>query len=366
MCVDLLKGLDRSRWRGIAVIPNQGWLHDRLTEHGIETYVLREKRSFDIPFLARVVGIIRRHRVDVLHGHLFGSSVRAALLSRITGTRSVGTLHGMFDLASAERHRALKFGILRSGLDRLVFVSDSLRRAFQPVLPFRPDRMRVIPNGLDAKRFSVPRDPAFRASLGIGQDEFVVGSVGNLNAAKGFDVLLRAAALLKKRASGYRFVVVGDTQGRQTAELTALTAQLGLSSDVIFTGFRSDIPRVLASFDAYALTSRSEGFSISVAEAMASSLPVVATRCGGPEEIVTDGESGILVENGSSEAVAEAIAWLRNEAKAARALGQAARKVVQARFDVTAQVRAYEQLYEETLSRRRSESRALHRSRLLI
>jgi glycosyltransferase involved in cell wall biosynthesis len=346
------------------VVPYKGWLYDRLAEAGIETHVRKEKRSFDLDFLRFLHGLVRRNRVDVLHGHLFGSSVRAGLLSKLTSVPAIGTLHGQSDLAPSERFLALKRGILRRGLARVVFVSEPLRQSFLERVNFPPDRVVVIPNGIDPDRFNAPRDPAFRAAFGIGADEFVVGAVGNLNAAKGFDVLLRAAALLKQRSPGIRFVVVGDDKGRKSAELKALRTELGLGDDVVFAGFRSDIPAALSAFDVYALTSRSEGFSISIVEAMATQLPVVATRCGGPEQIVDDQRTGLLVENASPEAVAAGIERLRDDRSFASALGRAARTAVQERFTASAQTRAYERVYEDCLIERHDGSGAPGLSRV--
>jgi glycosyltransferase involved in cell wall biosynthesis len=353
VCVQLLKGLDRPEWRGVAVIPYKGWLYDRLTEGQIETHVRKENRSFDLAFLSFLRGLVRRNNVDVIHGHLFGSSVRAGLLSRVTGVPAIGTLHGQSDLAPGERFLGLKRAILRRGLSRVVFVSEPLRQSFLERVKFPADRVVVIPNGIDPARFTAPRDPAFRASLGIAPDEFVVGAVGNMNAAKGFDVLLRAAAILKQTSPGIRFVVVGDDNGRRSAELKALRTELGLEHDVVFTGFRGDIPAALASFDLYTLTSRSEGFSISIIEAMATGLPVVATRCGGPEQILENERTGLLVENASHEAVAAGIARLRSDRARANEFGEAARIEVKERFTASAQARAYERVYEECIMERR-------------
>jgi glycosyltransferase involved in cell wall biosynthesis len=354
VCLELLRGLDPARWRGLAVVPYEGWLSDRLRENGIETHVLPERRSLDLSFLRRVASLVRRRRVDLVHGHLFGSSARAGLLSRLTGVPAIGTLHGIADLASAERFLALKVALLRHGLARVVFVSDPLRDEFLRTVRYPASRSAVIPNGIDAERFAVSPSSGFRTSIGVPEDAFVVGSVGNLNAAKGFDVLLRAAALLKARAPGCRIVIVGDSQGRQSAELLSLRDRLGLADDVLFTGFRSEIAQALASFDVYALTSRSEGFSLSLVEAMAAGLPVVATRCGGPEQIVSDGRTGLLVENGSAEAVAQAIQRLRDDGRLAASLGEAARAAVRERFTVRAQVEAYQRLYDECVAERRT------------
>ena len=148
-------------------------------------------------------------------------------------------------------------------------------------------------------------------------------------------------------------MVVGDLTFGRGAELFEGRSARGLTEDVVITGFRSDVPNALAAFDVYALTSRYEGFSLALVEAMATGLPVVATRCGGPEQILDDGVTGLLVENGSAEAVASAIDRLRANSDERRRLGNAARNAVSERFTLEAQVRAYEQLYEECLEKPR-------------
>jgi glycosyltransferase involved in cell wall biosynthesis len=272
----------------------------------------------------------------------------------VTGVPAIATLHGGIDVTSRERFRALKVGIVNRGLKRIVFVSEPLRRSVLQSIPIRPDLATVIPNGIDASRFASGDGRSFRAELGIKPDEFVVGTVGTPGRhAKGFDVLLDVAELLKTRSPGIRFVIVGDLDLGRGTELLRERASRGLVDDVVVTGFRSDVDRALAAFDVYALTSRSEGFSLALIEAMASGLPVVATRCGGPEQILNDGVTGLLVENGSAEAVAEAIEGLRQSPADRQRLGRAARADIRERFTLEAQLQAYEALYQESILRKR-------------
>jgi glycosyltransferase involved in cell wall biosynthesis len=147
-------------------------------------------------------------------------------------------------------------------------------------------------------------------------------------------------------------VIVGQTPPALHAELIALRDALGLRESVSFTGFREDVEAALAAFDLFALTSDSEGFSIATVQAMASGLPIVATRCGGPEEILEDGRTGVLVDTGSPEQLADAIERLRHDPSARAALGRAARADADARFSLSAQVRSYERLYEAAIRER--------------
>ena len=347
--LDLVRKMDRRRWRSVVVVPCGGWLLDRLAEEGIEAVVMRERGSFDVGFLARIAWLSRRLRADLIHSHLFGSAVRAGLVARIRGIPAVGTIHGQVDLGARERFRALKLSIVRRGLRGVVFVSEPLRQACLDSMRLDPRLTSVIPNGVDAEQFTPGENAALRASWRLPVGAFVVGSVGRLQPVKGLETFLEAAAILKAASPDYRFVIVGDGGDRHTRDLTELRDSLGLADEVVFAGFRGDVDQVMKAFDVYALTSRSEGFSLTTIEAMASGLPVVATRCGGPEQILNDEVTGLLVENQSAVAVARAIERLRVDPSERARLAERARQVVLARFTVRAQVRAYENLYEHLL-----------------
>jgi glycosyltransferase involved in cell wall biosynthesis len=270
-------------------------------------------------------------------------------VARACGIPALGTIHGQVDFHEREKYRALKLGIIRGGIRRLVFVSEPLRRASMKSMWFRDDLTSVIPNGVDSTVFAPTQDAALRAEFGAAADDFLVGCIGRLHPVKGLEIFLEAAAILKSTFGGYRFVIVGDGDDAYTRELIALRDKLGLTDELRFAGFRSDIHRAMATLDVYALTSRTEGFSLSTIEAMASGVPVVATRCGGPEQILEDGLTGRLVENGSAVSIANCIAGLRLDPTERRRLAVNARAVVIERYTVDDQVRAYERLYEHLL-----------------
>jgi len=348
--LDLVRKMDRRYWRSIVVVPCGGWLLDRLGEEGIEAVVLRERGSFDVAFLWRIIRLARATHTDLIHSHLFGSAVRAGLAARVLGIPALGTIHGQVDVGARERYRALKLAIVRHGLRGVVFVSEPLRQACLATMRLNRASTSVVNNGVDVDVFAPGVNIALRESWNASPRDFVVGCVGRLQPVKAIATFLEAAAILKAASPGYRFVVVGDGDDRHTRDLMDLRDRLGLIGDVVFAGFRPDVNEVMRAFDVYALTSRSEGFSLSTIEAMASGVPVVATRCGGPEEILEDRETGLLVENGSAPAVAHAIQRLRSDPEERRRLADAARHVVMKRYTVEAQVRAYEQLYEQLLT----------------
>jgi glycosyltransferase involved in cell wall biosynthesis len=262
----------------------------------------------------------------------------------------IGTIHGHADLPVADRLAPLRYGVLRLGASHVVAVSEALRRTFVSRSRFPGVRTSVIYNGIDLESFTPGRDQTFRRELGIGPDEFVFGALGNVRAPKAYDVLLRAAALLATESVSSRVVIVGDTSGSIFPELQKLHAALGLGNRVVFAGFRRDVPQVLRAFDALVLSSWTEGFSLATVQAMATGIPVVATRSGGPEEILEDGVTGLLVSVGDAAALAASMRRLRDEAELRLQLGAAGPAAVMARFDRRSMLEAYQRLYDALLA----------------
>src|SRR5690606_33591105 len=323
-----------------------------LSAAGIQPRIDSARRLYDLPFFRRLLRLVRDEGIEVIHSHLFGPTVEAGIVGMLTGVPVVGTIHGQGDLSPRERLKALKFGLIRRGVSRLVFVSDSLRDSFLAEGPFPRERTAVIPNGVDPRRHEGLDRAAARAELGVPEDAFLVGALGNLRPVKRYDLFLEAAALLRQRSPDYRFVIVGQTPPQLHGELLALRDRLGLADVVQFTGFRSDAERLLAAMDLFTVTSDSEGFSIATVQAMVSRLPVVATRCGGPEEILEYGRTGVLVHTGSAREIADAIETLRREPARRASLGEAARHAAIERYSLAAQIRAYEGLYEQVIAER--------------
>jgi glycosyltransferase involved in cell wall biosynthesis len=179
-------------------------------------------------------------------------------------------------------------------------------------------------------------------------------------------VFLRAAALIASTNPQVRFVIVGDNNIDQQykEELKELTRRLGLEDRVIFTGFRMDVPDLLAALSIVVSPSLGlEGLSNSLLESMATGLPVVATRVGGTPEIVEDGESGLLVPPGDPSALAAAISRLLQDRMTAKRLGQSARRQVLSRYSLEQAVASTERLYHDLLLQARHKGRVKERVR---
>jgi glycosyltransferase involved in cell wall biosynthesis len=348
--LELAKGLDTRRWRSFVTIPGKGWVYDNLVANGFEPIIIPLHGAFDLRYLAGLCKVVRRYKIDLIQTHLFTAAVYGGLAGLLCGVPVISTLHGRPDLSGSAKYRAAKFGIMRRGAKRVIFVSESLRRFFLSSGHLHPNRTTVIADGIDVSVFVPRRETSLRQELSIRDGEMLVGAVGNLRPAKAYHVLLRAAALLRRQSPVYRFVVVGDAEGALYEELLTLRDQLGLGSTVTFTGFKDCVHDVMKNFDCYLSTSSSEGFSLSVVQAMASGVPVVATKSGGPEEIITDGVNGLLVDTDSPEQVAQAIQRLSNEPSTRGRLAEAGRKVVEARFTIKHMVDRYDDLYSQCVT----------------
>lgn len=344
---ELSRGLDHTRFRSFAVIPEEGWVSESLRADGIPFEILPVKRSADLGYLRSILRLVARERIDVIQAHLLSSNMYAAIAGAVCRIPVIATFHGQVDVNYRDRLLGLKCRIINRGADAVVFVSDHLRRYYCASTPLKPELTTCIYNGIDPTRFQRRPERPLRSELGITDDEILVGAVGNLRPAKGYDVLLRAAALLKREVAACRFVIVGDAATPDLAtQLANLHRTLELGDTVRYAGFRADVEQVLNSLDAFVLTSHSEGFSIATVEAMAAGLPVVATRCGGPEEIIRDGEDGLLVENDSPEAVAAGLHRVVFDRALRERLGTSARQSAVERFSTEAMVAGYTRLYE--------------------
>jgi glycosyltransferase involved in cell wall biosynthesis len=347
--IDLVAAFDSDDYRSIPMVTEGGWVHRSLGRRGVASVTSQAKGSFNLQHLRAILRVIRREHVDLIQAHLPGANIYASLAGLIAGIPVVSIFHGSVDLDADARWKRVKFGIVSRGSSSIVVVSEHLRRDLERRTTLTASKMRVIHNGVDLHRFSLGRRDILRAELGLDKDAFLVCSVGNVRAAKGYDVLIEAARRTAREAPHVHFVIAGEGKGDLYRDLLKQRADRGVERWVHFLGFRDDAAEVFSSCDLFLLPSTSEGFSISTIEAMASALPVVATRSGGPEEIVESGVDGLLVEPGSADSIATAVLDLALDESRRRQLSAAATVSVARRFSLGAMVEAYGALYESLL-----------------
>ncbi len=216
------------------------------------------------------------------------------------------------------------------------------------------DHISRIPNGIKFIRAESKEGLDVRCEFGIDPSDRVIGTVGRLEPAKGMDILIAAMARLKVKWPRIKCLIVGD--GRLSAFLKDHTKERGLEKDIIFTGFRNDIPRLLEAFDLFVLSSRTEGIPIALLEACSASLPVVATRVGGVPEIICDGQNGLLVDPEDINELANAMDALLSDPPLASRLGHHAGCGVAARYTLDSMIDGTRQAYQTAMEHRKARS----------
>ena len=334
---------------------HDGALAVELSEAEVKRHDLRARRLADPLALLRLVRLLRREAIGLVHAHGQDASILGAAAQLVTQVPLVVTRH-VLDEPSANWRQRLRGRLALAAARRAVAVvavsaaaADRLAEAAR--LP--RGSIRVIPNGVDLERFGAARAAANRAalrrSLGIRANEPLVLVPAVLRDGKGHDVLIRALPALKARVPSLRVAFAGG--GERAA---ALRAQAQPYADtLLFLGPRDDMPELLAACELVVLPSLAEALPTALIEAAAAGRAVVATKVGGAVEVVEDEHTGLLVPPADAEALAVAVATLLCDPERARALGAAARRRAEQRFDLDLQVQRTLELWTEAAGARR-------------
>lgn len=349
--IDLATKLPRDKYRSVVVIRGKGWVYEELCRRGVRPVLLDAKGSFNFRYLIGLIKLVKAEGVDLIQAHLLGASVYCSLVGLLTGVPVIATFHGSVDIGENERLKGLKFAAINAGASRIVAVTDSLLDDMVSRTSLCEKKACVIYNGIDTSAFIRPHSSMLREKYGWSDNEILIGSLGNIRPAKGYDILLKAAALLERSDYSYRFVIAGQGKGALYDELLALRKELALEEKVQFLGFIDDAADFLANVDLFLSSSISEGLPLSAIQAMVAALPLVATRCGGYEGLITDGENGLLVDVGSPGAIAETIEIVAADSELQSKLAKNAKVYAIETFDLQVMLDAYERLYDDYLGR---------------
>jgi glycosyltransferase involved in cell wall biosynthesis len=350
--LELVKLLDKRRFEPIvlALAPGGPLEPEFKAVPDVELISLKRKGRFDFSCLFSIIRIIRKRNVDIVQpfltpANLFG--LLAGFLCR-TPVKIMTRRPGVEPKdVSFGYHLYFKAETFLARFVDIVVPNSEAGRVFMTGKGVRPERIRVIPNGLNLTRLMNDRLPLeeARRKINLPLNARVIGTVGRLAPKNAHTFLIQAAALVKEKMPDVKFALVGD--GPLRASLENQAKELGVSDSVIFFGERRNIGIYFSAFDVAVLTSRLEGCSNCLIEAMAMGKPVVATAVDGNREIVEHGQNGLLVPFGNPEAVAEAILTLIDDLEAADIMGQRANELIVDKFSLEKMVNEYQSLYEE-------------------
>jgi len=350
--VELATHFNNGNYRSYAVIKREGWVSKTLRKRNIEPIIIDNKGSFNLFYLLKLVYFIKNNRINILQSHLFGSNIYSSMAGIICGIPVVSVFHGNVDIDNNEKYLSLKSKIINKGSTRIIFVSEYLRNYLLAIMSIDISKCQVIHNGIKLGKFRKLIKHKFREQLGLLESDILIGSIGNIRPAKNYNILVDAAAslILKDGHKNYKFLIVGAGDNALQLELQEKISKLGLQESILFLGFRNDIDIILSNLDCFVLCSTTEGFSISIVEAMACGVPIVATMCGGPEEILTNGNNGLLVEANNSVFLAESITKIVNDSYLREKLVKNALIEVKQKYDFKLMTESYKSIYDNLLS----------------
>jgi len=347
VALNLARSMDAGSFRVSACsMSGPGPMEERFRAAGIETAHI-DAASGPMRRLRtglRLAALLRRLGVTILHCHNAMPLVYGTPAAHLAGVKAVLCTRHAISLTHKPGQPWLLEKLAKPLTAHYVAVSEFVLERGVRTGRIPATKASVIHNGIDTERFAAPKGGRRRAW------PLVIGCVGRLSEEKRHRDLVEAAAALVRDGNDLRLDLVGDGETRPPVE--AQVRELGVEGRIRFLGMRSDVPELLRGFDIFVLPSRFEGLPLTILEAMASGLPVVATRVGGVPELVEDGVNGFLVEPQSPAELAAAIRRLVEDADLRRRMGQAGRKIAVERFDLRVAARAHEELYRRLLARK--------------
>jgi glycosyltransferase involved in cell wall biosynthesis len=360
--LDLLEGLSAERFDLLPVVSprSDGEILPQLRRmwtagRRAEVVSMRRNPSIlhDAIALFQLWRLFRRERPDVVHSHGSKGGLLGRLAARLAGVPRIYHTPHVYPFQWARRGFTRLAYLLGERLlwrlsTRVIAVGQGQAEVALQMRVASPQRLTVIPNGVDAARFaelaSAENRRAVRRELGLDEDDLAVGMVARLAPQKGCGHFLRAARIVAERNPRARFLLIGA--GPLLPYLHALSEDLGLRARVMFLGHRRDAARLYAGLDLFVLSSLWEGLPYVVLEAQASGLPVVASRIPGCVELIEDGVTGFLVDIRDESGIAGRICELLDSAERRAQMGEQGRRNVTERFRLDTFLGMHADLYE--------------------
>jgi sugar transferase (PEP-CTERM/EpsH1 system associated) len=357
--VTLASGLDPQRFRPlVCCLTKKGRMAVELEARGIPVVTINKRPKLDLAMLFRLCKLMREQKIDIVHTHVFTANFWGRLAA-IFANVPVLITHEHSTFTVDNRFRRWIENVLIRRTNRVITVSENLRRRLVSEGRLPPNVVVTIHNGLHLQPQS--SDEAKRAQLrrelGLEKFDHVIGTVGRLEPRKNYPLLLEAIAMLLARHPRAALLMIGS--GPEKEKLQQQAHNLGISGQVVFTGYRSDISGLLGLMSTFCLSSTTEGISMAILEAMAAGVPVVATQVGGNVEIIPDRQHGILVPSGDVAALANALSETLSNQDAAIKMAKHGQARICEFFSEQHMIQRIEALYMQCLaqpSRRKNDS----------
>lgn len=336
------------RYTSYVGVFREGELVSELKKRGIKFLWLKESTQvYDFKFLKNITRLIRANHIDLIHSHTWGTDFYAYWASRILKIPMITTVHNRYYIFE-KWSRRFSYKVFLSHIKKIIAVSQDIKNLLQEAVKLSPQKVELIYNGIDTNKFENRGNlEKIREELKLSEDELILGNVGNLREVKDHHTLILAFNKISSLFPQAKLLIIGE--GELKPSLLKLCSELGLEERVLFLGHREDVPSILNLMDIFVLSSRLEGCSISILEAMASGKPVIATEVGGNPELILKGKSGFLVPSAEPEKLAEKMVLLLKDENLRREMGEEGKNRVKEKFSLERMAKNYEELYSSIL-----------------
>lgn len=345
---DIIIGLGNGFKFSIFCLESVGPLGEELIKKGILVRALSRKPGVDFSLIGKLAKEIRKDKIDIIHAHQYTPYFYGVLAALLSGRRCkiIFTEHGRHYPDARRPKRVIFNQFLNFFTCSITGVSEFSINSLVEYEALPRGKMKVIYNGIRTELFDMPVDrQAKRKELGLSLEDKVIGIIARLEPVKDHAMLLRAFEKVVKKIPEAKLLIAGD--GKLKDSLQSLARNLRIEKSVFFLGVRRDIAELLKALDVFVLSSLSEATSVTLLEAMAAGIPIVATKVGGSPEIVMDGKTGLLVPRSDDKAMAEALIEVLSNSDKAKNMGLAGKQRVNELFTLDKMTKAYSELYNK-------------------
>ena len=344
---DLCRRLDPGKFNCFVAALIDGALRETLRDMGIPTLLVRIRSAREDAFnvMREISCFIGSNAINVVNAHHFTPFFYSFYGAKRHGCKIFYTAHSRNEVDVMAGFWPLLGNIMVRLSDGAIGISHDVSDAVRQRFSVKEKKVFTVPNAVDHGRFAVNMDvKAKRRQLGIGENDWVIGCIGNLRKDKNYPNLIKAFKMIEDRNQAAKLIIAGE--GKRRHDLETLISELRLEGKVLLLGPRSDVPEIMKVIDVYCLSSFREGLPISLLEAMAASLPVVGTNVRGIRDVVVNGKTGLLVPSDDPGKLFEALLRILTDHDGlAQELSAAGHKYVLEEHSVEKWVQSYESLF---------------------
>lgn len=305
-------------------------------------YILKKKFKFDLAILFNLIKIIKKEKPDILHTFMFTSNTWGRLAGIICKVPVIIASERSADLWKRWYHNLIDKFLLKF-TKKIICNSEEVKNIYIKRIDGEKEKFEVIYNGLEIEKYEEIKEEAkLKNEFGI-KDEKIILTGGRLSFEKNLKRFLFIAKKIRKGFGNIKFLIVGE--GEEKEELEKLTENLNMKDCVIFTGYRSDLPKLLKLSDIVVLISLWEGMPNLIIEGMLCKKPVICTKIGGGKEIIKDGENGFLVDPKDEKEIVEKILFLLKNEEKCKIMGEKGYNYAKRIFSLDKMVENYQNLY---------------------